>query len=166
MRNLPVALATLGQPALLHQASLRQAHITHHHPLSDAATLAFGDMLHALLAQAEPAHAMPACQRMADALVAQHPVFRYAPYPGRATGYVVDTVQTVLHHFSWPAILSRPWWARSMKAPTPTPPGPWWACWLVRCVVLRPCPGAGCSVWTGRSDWPSPNKPVPCWHWP
>jgi len=99
MRNLPVALATLGQPALLHQASLRQAHITHHHPLSDAATLAFGDMLHALLAQAEPAHAMPACQRMADALVAQHPVFRYAPYPGRATGYVVDTVQTVLHHF-------------------------------------------------------------------
>jgi len=98
MRNLPVVLATLGRQDRLWQASLEQAHVTHHHPLSDAATLAFGEMLHVLLAQAEPAAALPVCKGIADALVARHPVFRYQPYPGLATGYVVDTVQTVLHH--------------------------------------------------------------------
>ncbi|HYA66316.1 MAG TPA: ADP-ribosylglycohydrolase family protein, partial [Burkholderiaceae bacterium] len=35
----------------------------------------------------------------AQTLVTAHPVFRFAPYPGRASGYVVDTVQTVLHYF-------------------------------------------------------------------
>jgi ADP-ribosyl-[dinitrogen reductase] hydrolase len=99
MRNLPVALATLGRVDRLHSASLAQSHITHHHPLSDAATLAFGDMLHALLAHAERDQALPACRQIADQLVANHPVFRFQPYPRRATGYVVDTVQTVLHHF-------------------------------------------------------------------
>jgi ADP-ribosyl-[dinitrogen reductase] hydrolase len=99
MRNLPIALATLGRPAMLHSASIAQAHITHHHPLSDAATVAFGEMVHVLLAQAEPQQALPACRRIADALVAAHPVFGFEPYPGRASGYVVDTVQTVLHHF-------------------------------------------------------------------
>ena len=28
------------------------------------------------------------------------PAFRFDPYPGRASGYVVDTVQTVLHFFT------------------------------------------------------------------
>jgi ADP-ribosyl-[dinitrogen reductase] hydrolase len=99
MRNLPVALATLGRPAILRSASLAQAHITHHHPLSDAATLALGEMVQVLLSHAEPGQALPACQAIADALVDQHAAFRFAPYPGRATGYVVDTAQTVLHHF-------------------------------------------------------------------
>lgn len=99
MRNLPVALATLGHPAQLRRASMQQARITHHHPLSDAATLAFGDMLHALLGQAEPRQAMALCHDIASALVEKHAVFCYQPYRGLATGYVVDTVQTVLHHF-------------------------------------------------------------------
>lgn len=99
MRNLPVVLATLGQPERLLSASLAQAHITHHHPLSDAATVAFGQMLHAMLTHAEPLQALPACELIAQALVDQYPTFRFAPYPGRATAYVVDTVQTVLHHF-------------------------------------------------------------------
>lgn len=99
MRNLPVALATLGRRDQLWQTSRQQARITHHHPLSDAATLAFGDMLHALLSQAEPQQTVPVCRALADDLVARHPVFRFDPYPGRATGYVVDTVQTVLHYF-------------------------------------------------------------------
>lgn len=30
--------------------------------------------------------------------IAAWPVFRFQPYPGHATAYVVDTVQTVLHH--------------------------------------------------------------------
>ncbi len=99
MRNLPVALATIGRPDLLHSASLAQAHITHHHPLSDAATLSVGAMLHVLLGEPEPALALPACRAIADALVARHPPMRFVPYPGRASAYVVDTVQTVLHHF-------------------------------------------------------------------
>lgn len=99
MRNLPVALATLGRPELLPSATLQQAHITHNHPLSDAASIAFGEMLQALLTQAEPEHALSACQARALSLVEAYPVFRYDPYPGLATGYVVDTAQTVLHHF-------------------------------------------------------------------
>jgi ADP-ribosyl-[dinitrogen reductase] hydrolase len=99
MRNLPVVLATLGQAARLHDVSLAQARLTHHHPLSDAATLAFGEMLHLLLTEGEPAQVMPACRQIADKWVARYPIFGFAPYPGRATGYVVDTVQTVWHHF-------------------------------------------------------------------
>lgn len=99
MRNLPVVLATLGQPEFLQEVSLAQARITHHHPLSDAATLAFGDMLHALLTEGEPALVMPACRQIADKWVARHGAFRFEPYPGRASAYVVDTVQTVWHDF-------------------------------------------------------------------
>lgn len=99
MRNLPIVIATLGRPERLRTASLAQAHITHVHPLSDAATLAFGEMVHSLLSTAEPSQAHASCRRIADALVAAEPKFRFEPYPGRASGYVVDTVQTVLHHF-------------------------------------------------------------------
>lgn len=99
MRNLPVALATRGDDTRLVQASIAQAHLTHHHPLSDAATVAFGRMVHALLAADDAAAGSAACRAIADALVAEHPVFRWQPYPGRATAYVVDTVQTVLAGF-------------------------------------------------------------------
>ena len=30
--------------------------------------------------------------------MADHPTFRFEPYRGLATGYVVDTLQTVFHH--------------------------------------------------------------------
>lgn len=99
MRNLPVALATLGQAERLQEVSLAQARLTHHHPLSDAATLAFGEMLHALLTEGEPSLVMPACRQIADKWMARYPIFRFEPYPGRASGYVVDTVQTVWHYF-------------------------------------------------------------------
>jgi len=36
----PWCFATLGDPAALTEYSLAQAHLTHQHPLSDAATLA------------------------------------------------------------------------------------------------------------------------------
>jgi len=42
---------------------------------------------------------MPSCLSEAQALVRAHPQFRFKPYPGRASGYIVDTVQTVLHAF-------------------------------------------------------------------
>jgi ADP-ribosyl-[dinitrogen reductase] hydrolase len=36
---------------------------------------------------------------MCDEFAARHPKFRFRPYPGMASAYVVDTVQTVLHCF-------------------------------------------------------------------
>ncbi len=91
MRNLPVALATLGNDALFERVSLAQAHVTHHHALSDAAVLGIGYLLRALLAGEDR------LAEQAQALAAAHRAFRFQPYPGRASGYVVDTVQTVLH---------------------------------------------------------------------
>jgi ADP-ribosyl-[dinitrogen reductase] hydrolase len=95
MRNLPVVLATLGEEAALRKWSLEQGRLTHNHPFSDSATLWFGRITHALLMGEGTAGAWP----LADALVAECPDFRFQPYPKRASGYVVDTVQTVLHHF-------------------------------------------------------------------
>jgi ADP-ribosyl-[dinitrogen reductase] hydrolase len=75
--------------------SIAQAHVTHHHPLSDAATVGIGRLLRALLL-GTPWAEVTAC---ADTWVQQVPAFQFRPYPGRASGYVVDTVQTVLHAF-------------------------------------------------------------------
>lgn len=96
MRNLPVALATLGDDTLFERVALAQARVTHHHPLSDAAVLGIGHLLRHLLTGGD-ADGLAA---WVDAWVSAHPVFRFRPYPGRAGGYVVDTVQTVLHCFT------------------------------------------------------------------
>lgn len=95
MRNLPVALFTLGNDELLARYSLEQAHITHHHALSDAGTLALSRMLQALLR----GEGVKGCRAIANALLEEHRQFKFDPYPGRATGYIVDTVQTVLYFF-------------------------------------------------------------------
>lgn len=39
------------------------------------------------------------CRIVAEALVAQHGEFRFEPWPGRTSGYIVDTVQTVFDAF-------------------------------------------------------------------
>ncbi|NJD08128.1 MAG: ADP-ribosyl-[dinitrogen reductase] hydrolase [Methylococcaceae bacterium] len=95
MRNLPVALATLGRDQALISWSVDQCHITHNHHLSDAATVAMGRMVQILVAGG----GRESCRPIADRLVADHPEFRFSPYPGRAGGYIVDTVQTVLNFF-------------------------------------------------------------------
>jgi ADP-ribosyl-[dinitrogen reductase] hydrolase len=97
MRNLPVVLATLHDEAAFVAQTLEQSHITHNNVLSDAATLTLGRMTRRIL-QGE-GRAIRDCRTFANALVAQYPVFRFKPYPGRASAYVVDTLQTVLHHF-------------------------------------------------------------------
>lgn len=96
MRNLPVALATLGDDAAFERVSIAQAHVTHHHPLSDAAVLGVGHLLRDVLAGADAA----AQARRIEAFVAAQPAYAFRPYPGRASGYVVDTVQTVLNCIS------------------------------------------------------------------
>ncbi|HET9553354.1 MAG TPA: ADP-ribosyl-[dinitrogen reductase] hydrolase [Anaeromyxobacteraceae bacterium] len=94
MRMLPVALLSLGDEPLLERCALAQARLTHHHPLSDAACGALGRMVQRAV-RGEP---LPALREEADRLVALHPTFRFEPYRGLASGYVVDTLQTVFHH--------------------------------------------------------------------
>lgn len=95
MRMLPAALYTLGDDDLLQRCALEQARITHNHPLSDAACITLGRLVHLALQGASRNR----LRREADLLVADHPSFTFTPYRGLATGYVVDTVQTVFHHF-------------------------------------------------------------------
>jgi ADP-ribosyl-[dinitrogen reductase] hydrolase len=95
MRMAPVALFTLADGALLARCAVEQAHLTHHHPLSDAACVLVGNLVHLGCLGLSRDRML----RTAAALVAAHPTFRYDPYHGLATGYVVDTLQTVLHHF-------------------------------------------------------------------
>jgi ADP-ribosyl-[dinitrogen reductase] hydrolase len=95
MRMTPVALYTLGDDALLQRYSIDQGHLTHNHPLSDAACITYGRMIQLALLGAEKSR----LRREADKLVADYPTFKFTPYHGLATGYVVDTLQTVFHHF-------------------------------------------------------------------
>ncbi|MGZ5052077.1 MAG: ADP-ribosyl-[dinitrogen reductase] hydrolase [Methylobacter sp.] len=95
MRNLPVVLATLNRPHCFDDWSLQQNHITHHHPLSDAATLALGRIANLLIC----GQSIEACRQEAECLIDLYGEFAYSPYPGKASAYIVDTVQTVLHHF-------------------------------------------------------------------
>jgi ADP-ribosyl-[dinitrogen reductase] hydrolase len=93
MRMLPVALYTLGDTQRLAELVVAQAHLTHNHPLSDAACIATGRMVQAALLGADRF----ALHAIARELVAQYPSFHFRDYPGRASGYVVETLQTVLH---------------------------------------------------------------------
>ncbi len=94
MRMAPVALFSLGDPALLARCSLEQARLTHNHPLSDAACLAIGQMVQG---------AILGCDRfelhaVTRDLVAKHPNFKFNKYKGHADSYVVDTLKTVFHY--------------------------------------------------------------------
>ncbi len=95
MRNLPVVLATLDRPDDFEVWSLEQSHITHHNPLSDGATLALGRMINALI----NGQGLESCLLEVERLINQYSEFAYTPYPGKASGFIVDTVQTVLHYF-------------------------------------------------------------------
>ena len=95
MRMLPVALYSLPDRELLRKYALEQAHLTHNNPVSDAACLCLGEMLHLAICGAEKSR----LRRQADGLAARFPTFAFEPYRGLASGYVVDTIQTVFHWF-------------------------------------------------------------------
>lgn len=95
MRMLPVALFSLPDSRLLEKYAVEQAHLTHNNPVSDAACICLGHMLHQAICGAEKTK----LRRQADGLVAHFPTFSFTPYRGLATGYVVDTMQTVFHWF-------------------------------------------------------------------
>jgi len=95
MRHLPTVFVSLASEELVIQRSLEQARITHNHPISDAATATLARMTRRLLLEG----AQAPCDRIAAELVAQHPRFQFRPWPGKTSGYVVDTVQTVFDGF-------------------------------------------------------------------
>lgn len=95
MRNLPVALATLGDAAAFESWTLEQCHITHNHPLSDDATLAMGRIVQALI----DGGGFREARDHANGLIAKHKGFRIEPYRGLSSAYIVDTIQTVLHFY-------------------------------------------------------------------
>ena len=95
MRNLPAVFVSMDSEDLLVRRSIEQAHITHNNPESDAATTTLACMTRRILMEGAGAP----CDRMAADLVARHPAFRFRPWPGNSTGYIVHTVQTVFDGF-------------------------------------------------------------------
>ncbi len=95
MRVAPVALYTLGDEELLSRLAVEQAHITHHHPLSDAACVSVGKMIQWSLLGAP----LRDLRAEAEELAARHPEFRFEGYDGKSSGYVVDTLRTVFDAF-------------------------------------------------------------------
>lgn len=95
MRMAPVAIFTVGDDEALRQCARVQAHLTHNHPLSDAACLAVGRMVHAGIS----GQGREAMEDVALALARAFPECAFRPYRGRATGYVADTLATVFHYF-------------------------------------------------------------------
>jgi ADP-ribosyl-[dinitrogen reductase] hydrolase len=94
MRMAPVALFTLGEPLLLEEYAVKQAHLTHNHALSDAACVVVGQMVQ----QAIFGTSRHKLHETTRELVAEYPSFRYNNYRGNAGPYVVDTLQTVFHY--------------------------------------------------------------------
>lgn len=94
MRILPVVLACLFREDLLDDWILTQNHITHHNHLSDAGSVSIARMLRAWILD-DPILALLEQQQLTN----EHAEFNYVPYPGKATGYIVHTLQTVLHFF-------------------------------------------------------------------
>ncbi|MBL9134396.1 MAG: ADP-ribosyl-[dinitrogen reductase] hydrolase [Verrucomicrobiales bacterium] len=95
MRHLPAVLVSLNNDQMLVQRCIEQAHITHHHPKSDAAITTLGRMTRRLVLFGTEA----AVDELAFDLIRCHPEFTFRPWPGRTSGYVVDTVQTVFDGF-------------------------------------------------------------------
>lgn len=93
-RNLPVALATLGNAGALAAWTREQCHITHNHPLSDGFAIGLGHMLHVLIGGA----AVAAAAAIARALVREHPVLAFQRYQGPCSPDLIDIARTALHH--------------------------------------------------------------------
>lgn len=95
MRCTPVALATLGAPlAEVESAVLTQARVTHHNPLTDAATVAVVRMIQAGL----DGTGIREIMALGHGLVHSHPEFRFRGHHllENPSGYIVDTMRAVL----------------------------------------------------------------------
>ena len=95
MRMLPVALATLADHEAMRRAAVEQGRLTHHHPLSDAACVHVGELLHLACLGLGPAAPAPGLRRLRAGPAPSSPS---RPTAGLSGGYVVETIATVLHH--------------------------------------------------------------------
>lgn len=95
MRMLPVALFSFPDSEILKKYALEQAHLTHNQPFSDAASVFIGSLLHMILA----GRSKSLLRREVDGFIIRFPNFSFENYKGLASGYVVDTMQTVFHWF-------------------------------------------------------------------
>jgi ADP-ribosyl-[dinitrogen reductase] hydrolase len=96
MRMAPVAVATLADGALLERRAVEQARITHNHPLSDAACILVGRLLHLACLGRERGEMLRVAQLAAE----RFPALRFVPHRNVApTAYVADTLRAVLHAF-------------------------------------------------------------------
>jgi ADP-ribosyl-[dinitrogen reductase] hydrolase len=95
MRILPAALATLGDDERCAAWILSQCHITHSHPLADAAAVSLGLMVHRLISGG----GVSACREESKALTSSHPQFRFARFRGPCSAFIVDTMRTVQHAY-------------------------------------------------------------------
>ena len=93
MRMAPVSLFCLGDEKLLDRCALEQAHLTHNHPLSDAACLCIGRMVQAAMLGSDRFR----LHELTRELAADYPNFKFNHYDGQASGYVVETMRTVFH---------------------------------------------------------------------
>ena len=93
-RILPLALICLYQDEAFESWLCEQNHFTHHNSLSDRASQMLGCMIRHLIRQ----EADLAKQTVAE-FIEKEPEFAFSPYPGHSSGYIVDTIQTVLHFF-------------------------------------------------------------------
>lgn len=99
MRVLPVALATYGRPAAEVRAAVRaQSHVTHNHPLSDAACDCTVAVVQAALAGGDRQTVL---REQAADLVRTHPEFAFnGARRDNPSAYVVETLQAVLQALS------------------------------------------------------------------
>jgi ADP-ribosyl-[dinitrogen reductase] hydrolase len=95
MRNLPVAIASIHDAEICNAWSIEQGRITHNHPLSDSATACLGRMVRGLMLGG----GVRGARAEANILIATHKCFKFDPYRGNASAYIVDTMQTVLYHY-------------------------------------------------------------------
>ena len=130
--------------------SLAQGHITHHHPLSDDASLTLVRMLHGLLSGGGK-HAV---REIADALIDRHRIFRFEPYQGQSSAMssircrpCCISISVPIH---FPIASSRP----SIREETPTPRAHWRRCSPAPPMAWRRSPQAGSASsteqWVGK----------------
>lgn len=99
VRCAPVALALAGAPSdTLARALLAQARVTHHHPLTDAATLTVANMILAGLNGADaPGTGLRAVMAQAHLLTAEFPPFHFrGPSPPALADGIVASLRSAL----------------------------------------------------------------------
>lgn len=97
MRCTPIGIVLLGAAAeQVDAATLSQAHVTHHNPLTDAATLTVVRMVQAGMLAGQYKQGIRAVMALANTLVSALPVFRFRTRRvENPSAYIVDTLRAV-----------------------------------------------------------------------